>query len=224
MIEIRRVEHASVQIRTDDQIIYIDPYYTDTFSEEVIRFYRDAEKADLLLITHHHGDHCDPETFGEILGEKTEIVAPEKCSEKIKGGFLTIEPEEKLKFADIEVKSVYAYNQERKRESGEPYHLKGEGVGYIIKINGKKIYHPGDTETIPEMEDIEGLDLSFIPIDGTYTMDVEEAVEAGKVIGADTVIPFHEKDTDPNKFKERLEKRTEIDVKILERGEVFELE
>lgn len=216
MVEVRRIAHASVQIKSENNIIYIDPYYADSFPKEVKSFYEGAEEADLILITHHHHDHCDPSTIEHLIGEKTEIVAPEKCFDRIDDKFITVEPDTSLKFDELGIKAVHAYNQKRKRDSGEPFHIKGEGVGYVIELDEKNIYHPGDTEKIPEMKDIEDIDLMFLPIDGTYTMDVIEAVEMGKMIDPSIAIPFHEKDTDPQKLKERLEQVTDIDVKILD--------
>ncbi len=213
MTEIERIGHSSVSIETDDKNIYIDPFYTESMRNEVKDFYDNAGKADVLLITHEHHDHCDPSTFQKLLSEDTKIVAPEDCSDKIEREFIDVKPGDTVDLDGVELKAVHAYNQKRTRDSGEPFHPKGEGVGYLISSEGKTIYHPGDTENIPEMEDLEEIHTAFLPIDGTYTMDIDEAVQAAKVIKPEVVIPFHERDVDPKKFKDRLEKETDIEVK-----------
>ncbi len=224
MGEIRRLAHSSVLLKSNGDRIYIDPYRPDPLPEKVKKFYEKPEKADLLLITHSHHDHCDPNTFKEVIRENTRIVAPKNCAEKIEHSFVSLRPEETSSFDDIKIEATHAYNIKRKRDSGEPFHPKGEGVGYLITIDNKTIYHPGDTESIPEMEDIEEVDIAFLPIDGTYTMDIEEAIEAAKTIGPHIAIPFHERDADPKKFKRKLEGESEIEVKILEEGGKYQLD
>ncbi len=214
MVEIDRIGHSSIKIGTEDKTAYIDPYYSDSMPDEVKESYEKGEKADVLLITHDHHDHCDPSTFQHILDEDTKIVAPEICSDKIESDFITVDPGDSVELDDIDVRAVHAYNRKRKRDSGEPFHPKGEGVGYLITAEGKTIYHPGDTENIPEMVHLDGIHTAFLPIDGTYTMDIEEAIEAAKVIEPDVAVPFHERDADPKEFKDRLEKQTDIKVEV----------
>jgi len=222
MGEIRRLAHSSVLLKADGNNIYIDPYRPDELSEVVKEFYENPLKGDLLLITHPHHDHCDPKTFKEMLTKKTEIVAPDSCGEKIEENLTSLQPGEKSTFDGIEIEATYAYNLKRKRDTGEPFHPKGEGVGYLITIDEKTIYHPGDTENIPEMRNVENVNIAFLPIDGTYTMDIDEAIEAAKAIGPEMVIPFHERDADPEEFKRKLESESEIKVKVLSEGEALQ--
>ncbi|MBS3782392.1 MAG: MBL fold metallo-hydrolase, partial [Candidatus Thermoplasmatota archaeon] len=210
MDEIKRLAHSSVLLKAEDKNIYIDPYRPDSLPEEIENLYEEPEKADLLLITHPHHDHCDPDTFENMMSEKTTVVAPENCDEKIEHDFINISPGKTSSFDGIEIEATHAYNFKRKRESGEPFHPKGEGVGYLITIGEKTIYHAGDTENIPEMKEIEGVGIAFLPIDGTYTMDIDEAIEAAKKIDPYMVIPFHERDADPEKFKSELESKSDI--------------
>jgi len=223
MGEIRRLAHSSVLLKGGGKNIYIDPYRPDELSEEVKKFYEDPVEADLLLITHPHHDHCDPKTFQKMLTEKTKIVAPPSCDEKIEENFNSLKPGENSTFDGVEIEATHAYNLKRKRDSGEPFHPKGEGVGYLITMDRKNIYHPGDTENVPEMKRIENVNTAFLPIDGTYTMDIDEAVEAAKAIGPESVIPFHERDADPKKFKRKLESESGIKVKVLNEGEALEV-
>ncbi|MFP4609268.1 MAG: MBL fold metallo-hydrolase, partial [Candidatus Aenigmatarchaeota archaeon] len=215
MPEIEKIGHASMKIKVEGKNIYVDPFCTDSLPEKVKEFYDRAEKADILLITHGHHDHCDPSTFQKLLKEDTEIAAPEVCSDKIDEGFTTVNPGDVIELKGITIRVVPAYNQKRKRESGEPFHPKGDGVGYVIRAEEKNIYHPGDTEYIPEMEELGEVHTAFLPIDGTYTMDIDEAVEAAKTIRPTIVVPIHERDADPNEFKNKLEKEIDIEVKLM---------
>lgn len=223
MVEIRKIAHASVLIKTDDKNIYIDPFCTDSFQEDIKEFYEYLEKADILLLTHEHHDHCDPSSFEDMLNEESDILAPESCGGKIDRSYTIVKPGDSNNIQGINVEAVHAYNIKRKRESGEPFHPKGEGVGYVITIGDKKIYHPGDTENIPEMKELEDITLAFLPIDGTYTMDIDEAVEVAKLIGPEIVIPIHERDVDQVKFKTKLEKESDIKVKAMNDMETIKL-
>ncbi|MEF8875032.1 MAG: MBL fold metallo-hydrolase [Candidatus Thermoplasmatota archaeon] len=223
MDEIKRLAHSSVLIRAGEKNIYIDPYRLDSLTGDLKRFYEEPEKADILLITHPHHDHCDTETFEKMLSERTSVIASENCAEKIAHDFTSLQPGERTTIDSIDIRAKHAYNLKRKRDSGEPFHPKGKGVGYLITVDEKTIYHPGDTEKIPEMEGIEEVDVAFLPIDGTYTMDIDEAVDAAKTIRPDMVIPFHEREADPEKFKRKLENESEIEIKILDNGEVLQV-
>ncbi|MFW5952813.1 MAG: MBL fold metallo-hydrolase [Candidatus Natronoplasma sp.] len=223
MTEIKRLAHSSVLLKSDEKNIYIDPYRPDSLGSDLKKFYDKPEEADLLLITHPHHDHCDPETFEKMLSEKTTVIAPEGCAEKIDHDFTSLQSGDSSTFDGIDIEAMHAYNLKRKRDSGNPFHPKGEGVGYLITIDGKTIYHPGDTENIPEMQDIEGVNIAFLPIDGTYTMDIDEAVDAAKAIGPNIVIPFHERDADPEKFKRKLESDSDIKVEILDEGGILQI-
>ncbi|MGM0510953.1 MAG: MBL fold metallo-hydrolase [Thermoplasmatota archaeon] len=215
MTEIERIAHSSVKIKTEDKNIYIDPFYTDNMPDSINEYYENTEKADILLITHSHHDHCHPETFERLLKDDTRIVAPESCQGSIARNFRQIKPGDTIDIGGIKIKAVHAYNIKRKRDSGEPFHPKGEGVGYLISVKGEIVYHPGDTENIPEMENLGHVDKAFLPIDGHYTMDIDEAVEAAKVINPKKVIPFHERDVDPKDFKRKLESEMDIEVELM---------
>ncbi len=219
VVEIRRLAHSSVLIRSEEKNIYIDPYRPDSLSGDIDEFYEDPDKADVLLISHKHHDHCDKETFRKMLDEQTTIIAPENCEGEIDQEFVSLNPEENFANDWLKIKSTHAYNIKRKRDSGEPFHQKGDGVGYLITIGGKTIYHPGDTEKIPEMEHLQDVDVAFLPIDGTYTMDIDEAVEAAKIISPKIVIPFHERDAAPKRFKIKLESESDLEVNLLCEGD-----
>jgi L-ascorbate metabolism protein UlaG (beta-lactamase superfamily) len=117
---------------------------------------------------------------------------------------------------------VDAYNTQQGSSTRKVHH-KGNGVGYVLSIGGKRIYHAGDTDLIPEMKTLGGVDLAMLPIGGTFTMDTKEAVEAALVIKPNAVIPMHCKKADPLDFKFRIEARSDIKVVNLSAGEAYSL-
>ena len=172
-VEITFLKHAGFKIK-GSKVIYIDPY--DLPDVEL-------EKADLVLITHEHFEHKDMDAVKKIRKDDTVVVVPSGCMAE---GYRTCELDIGVKeeIDGVLVETVPAYNVNKS------FHSKGEGVGYIVTIDGVRIYHAGDTDFIPEMKDIE-VDIALLPVGGTYTMDVEDAKKAIEVIKAKYVIPMH---------------------------------
>jgi len=205
--------HASFIIKAEGKTIYIDPYEGEY-----------AEKADLILVTHSHHDHCDPFKISKIRKDDTTIIGPTDCIPKIGQKVKTLKPGEKAIVGNITVKATEAYNYKRFRSPGTPFHPKGLGVGYLITTREKTIYHAGDTDFIPEMNRLGKIDLALVPSGGTYTMDNSEAVEAALAIKPKVVIPMHRWDTDPGEFKRGVEARSQIRVVTLRPGQQFKLQ
>lgn len=177
-IKIEWLGHAAVRI-ISDKIIYIDPYQINS-----------SEKADLILITHGHYDHCSVEDIQKISKPETIIVATTDCISKFAGkvevaNVKLIEPGKKIDIEGVKIEAVHAYNPKKQ------FHPKSnDWVGYIVEVNGKRIYHAGDTDIIPEMKKIKA-DIALLPIGGTYTMTPEEAAEAANIINPKIAIPIH---------------------------------
>jgi L-ascorbate metabolism protein UlaG (beta-lactamase superfamily) len=185
-IEIKWLGHAGFLIK-NSKIIYIDPY----------NIKEGTEKADLIFITHSHYDHCSLEDIQKIVKEDTKIICPADCQSKITKlenpvDMILAEPNNEFDFGEVKVSTLPAYNIDK------PFHSKEElWVGYVIKMNGIVVYHAGDTDKIPEMQNLTGHNqankklIALLPVGGKYTMNSEEAVEAAKTIKPFLAIPMH---------------------------------
>ena len=195
--------HAGFMIITQGNVIYLDPHEGeyDTL-------------ADLIIITHSHSDHCNTDKIRKIQKEDTIIIAPQDCATKIGVEVISLKPGEEKKIRGIDIKAVEAYNVKRFRAPGIPFHPKGLGVGYLVTVDGKTIYHAGDTDFIEEMKGLkdQNIILALLPSGGTYTMDNVDAIDATLVISPQKVFPMHRWDTDPLEFKNAIEARSEIEV------------
>jgi L-ascorbate metabolism protein UlaG (beta-lactamase superfamily) len=215
-IHIKLLGHASFQIKAERAVIYVDLRKYGGVIET-------SEKADLILITHSHADHFSSEKIEKIRKEDTVTIAPKKCVSKIGGEVKTLQAGEDTIVDDIRVRAVETYNYKRFRPSGKPWHPKGYGVGYLISIGDKTIYHAGDTDFIPEMKQLGHVDVALLPTGDKYTMDNVEAAEATLAINPKVVVPMHCWKTNPREFKKKVTATSNIKVVLLEKGEEYQL-
>lgn len=165
--------HASIRIDAS-KVIYVDPWKV-----------KGKPKADLILITHDHFDHCSPDDVNKIKTENTIIVTVKSCADKLSGNIRIVSSGEEIEVKGIKIKAVPSYN------IGKQFHPKAKGyVGFIFEVDGVKIYHAGDTDFINEMKTIQ-TDIAFVPVGGTYTMTAEEAAEAVNTFKPALAIPMH---------------------------------
>jgi len=181
------------------------------------------EKGNLILISHIHKDHCKEVTINRLSDERTVILTPKRYTKELDERVKLVLPESNYYFQDILIETVYSYNTVE-GSSSRKVHKKGEGVGFIINIDNKRIYFSGDTDLIPEMEEIKDIDIAFVPIGGTFTMDTNEAFKAILSIKPKFVIPVHHLKADPIGFKNKFEAITEIAVIVLNIGDEFAIE
>lgn len=207
--------HASFKINAGEKVIYLDPYVGEY-----------AEKAHLIVISHSHSDHCDSSKIQAIYQHNTTVVAPSDCLSMVGESVKSLKSGEKMVVDGVVVEAVSAYNHKRFRSPGVPYHPKALGVGYLLTVEGKTIYHAGDTDFIEEMKALKSrnIDLALLPSGGTYTMDNQDAVEAALAINPKNVIPMHRWDTSPEDFRRAVEDRSQIIVVLMKSGEQFMLQ
>jgi L-ascorbate metabolism protein UlaG (beta-lactamase superfamily) len=182
-VKISWLGHDGFKIK-NAKTVYVDPY-------EI----KSGEKADILLISHNHEDHCSPEDVKKIVSEKTTIITTSESKRKLSKmkakEILVAKPGQKLLIDDVSIETVPAYNVNKFRSPGHPFHPKeNEMLGFIVTMNGVRIYHAGDTDLIPEMERF-NVDVACLPVSGTYVMTAEEAVESTRHIKLKVAIPMH---------------------------------
>jgi L-ascorbate metabolism protein UlaG (beta-lactamase superfamily) len=166
--------HASFRL-DGPPTVYIDPWQVPA----------GAPPADLILVTHDHHDHCSPEDVARISTPDTTVIAPPGAAKKLGGKARVLRRGERTTAAGVQVEAVPAYNV------GKRFHPKeADGVGYIVTIGGKRIYHTGDTDPIPEMEGL-GVDILLLPVSGTYVADAKEAAEIVRLVNPAVAVPMH---------------------------------
>jgi len=207
------LDHASFLLKVDGRNFYIDPYAGEY-----------TEKADVILISHGHFDHCDRSKVAAIYKPSTLIVTSEECAKELAGdpaiqalhipsaNILTLAPGQTRELYGVTIEAVEAYNDHRFRSPGVPYHPKGAGIGFILSVEGKRIYHAGDTDFIPSMRDLRNIDVALLPIMGRATMDIDEAVEATVAIHPKAVLAMHRREARAEEFKTKLEAKAKVRV------------
>jgi L-ascorbate metabolism protein UlaG (beta-lactamase superfamily) len=166
--------HDGFAITTGDLRLVIDPYQL-----------AEAEPADIILITHPHFDHCSSDDIEKVKKPSTIFVTEAESAKKLAGDVRVVKPGDRLNIMGIDIEAVPAYNTDK------DFHPKNNGwLGFIITIDGVRVYHAGDTDLIPEMENL-SVDIALLPVSGTYVMTAAEAIEAAKKIKPKVAIPMH---------------------------------
>ena len=186
-VEFERHIQSSFHIQSGDTVVYVDPHRLEG-----------GPPADLILITHEHFDHMDPNAINAISTGDTVIIASERIAQqlsgRVKGKLVPIQEGASTSQKGVEVKAVAGYNS---------HHPRGFNLGYVFKVGDQTIYHAGDTDRVPEMASLGDIDVALLPIGGTYTMAEAEAAEAVGIIRPKVVIPMHygyATGGDPQKF------------------------
>ena len=199
--------HASIRIQYDGQEIQIDP--VRKLGNKVID-YAAMPKADYIFVTHEHGDHFDKEAIKLLANKSTQLVMNKRCEEMYDGKCAVLQNDQKATLGAIKVEAVPAYNT---TEGHTQFHPKGRDNGYILTIDGLRIYIAGDTEDIPEMQDIKDIDIAFLPCNQPYTLTPAQLVKAARTIKPKVLFPYHYGQTDVSGLPEQL-KGDGIDVRI----------
>ncbi len=188
-----------------EKTVYVDPW----------KLAPGADKADVILVTHEHRDHLSKDDIAKISQANTVVVGPPSVTKQLTGKTITVQPGEKLTVEGLAVETVPAYNLDKK------FHPKSAGhVGYIITLNGKRIYHAGDTDLTPEMSAVK-TDIALLPVSGTYVMTGAEAAEAANALKPALAIPMHYGDPDvvgTIQDAQEFKRLAKVPVEILEKA------
>jgi L-ascorbate metabolism protein UlaG (beta-lactamase superfamily) len=205
-LKITFIGHASVMFHYAGKVIHVDPVSREAD-------YSKMPKADLILITHEHGDHLDPKVISMLRTEETKLVLTKACAEKVAGGILMKNGDVRTVLG-LKIEAVPAYNIVHKRRSGEPYHPKGVGNGYIVTFGKTRVYVAGDTENTPEMKKLKNIDIAFLPMNVPYTMTPAMVADAARAFKPRILYPYHYGQTDPQELVKLLKDAENIEVRI----------
>jgi L-ascorbate metabolism protein UlaG (beta-lactamase superfamily) len=205
-LEITFIGHGSLMFNYRGLVIYVDPLSR-------LADYSKLPKANLILITHEHGDHLDPKALAEVRTPKTIVILTEACAKTIKDG-IVMHNGDVENAGGLQIEAVPAYNLVHMRSDGVPYHPKGIGNGYIITFHEKRVYIAGDTENIPEMKQLQNIDCAFLPMNLPYTMTPEMVADAAKAFKPKILYPYHFGDTDTTKLLALMKDTPEVDIII----------
>ncbi len=204
-LEITFIGHGTLMFTFGGKVIHIDPWTQ-------LADYSKLPKADLILLTHEHRDHLDLKAVDILRKERAAIVCPKITAEQIKGATVMNNGDVKT-VEGLTIKAVPAYNLVHKRDTGQPFHPKGDGNGYLITFGDKNVYVAGDTENIPEMKALKGIDIAFLPMNLPFTMTPEMVADAVLAFKPKILYPYHFGETDTPKLLALL-KDSGIEVRI----------
>jgi len=205
-LKITFIGHASLIFSFNNKTFYVDPFSN-------LADYALLPKADVILITHAHGDHLDPAAIGKVRTEKTKIVLTGIAAKQLQGGIIMNNNDVQI-VEGVKIEAVPAYNIVHKRDTGEFFHPKGAGNGYILTFGDKRVYVAGDTENIPEMAGLKNIDIAFLPMNLPYTMTPEMTAAAAKMIQPKILYPYHTGSTDTSLLTTLLKDQKGIEVRI----------
>ena len=200
------IGHGSLMLKWKGMILHVDPFGRQAD-------YSQLPRADIILLTHEHGDHMDMSVLNKIVTTDTRMIYTRKCEQQTPGG-IVMKNGDKMVIRDIDVEAVPAYNRIHARENGEVYHPRGEGNGYVLTFADLRIYIAGDTEDIPEMSELTNIDIAFLPMNLPYTMTPEMATRAALSFKPRILYPYHYGSTTTSKLVKLLGAEKGMEVRI----------
>ena len=210
-IRIQWLGHAGFLLKdSSNKSVCIDPFKVEGASFDPV---------DVIISTHEHADHCSIEDMQKFLSSDTEVIGIKLAEDKLKEldckAVHYVNPGDTITIKGIEFKIVRAYNINKFRSPGKPFHPKEDNkIGVIVNMDGKSIYHAGDTDIIPEMQEINP-DVALLPVSGTYVMTAAEALEAAKILKPKLIIPMHFGTIVGDRtMAEEFKQKIDIEVKI----------
>ncbi len=205
-LEITFIGHGSLMFTFRNIVVLVDPFSR-------LADYSGFPKANLILITHEHGDHLDPGALEKVRTDRTILILTETCADMVSGGIV-------MKNGDIEtvggliIEAIPAYNLVHMHSEGVPFHPKGSGNGYVITFGDKRVYVAGDTENIPEMKNLKNIDYAFLPMNLPYTMTPEMVADAARTLRPKVLYPYHFGNTNTSELANLLKDTPEVEVRV----------
>ena len=199
------IGHGTVMFAFGGKIIHVDP-------QSDLADYSQLPKADIILLTHDHRDHLDLKAINLIRAEKTVVVLTEACAKQVEDG-IVLGNGDAITIEDLKIDAVPAYNLVHKRDTG-PFHPKGVENGYVIAFGNKKVYVAGDTENVPEMKALKGIDVAFLPMNIPPTMTPEMVADAAKAFKPKILYPYHFGNTETSKLLDLMKDTQGIEIRI----------
>jgi L-ascorbate metabolism protein UlaG (beta-lactamase superfamily) len=205
-LKITCIGHGTVMFTFGGKAVHIDPVSS-------MADYTKMPKADLILVTHEHGDHLDPKAIAALSTDKTAVVVSPSCAKAFPSGTVMANGEVKT-IAGFKIEAVPAYNIVNKSRGGNPYHPRGDGNGYVITFGDNRVYVAGDTENTPEVKALKQIDVAFLPMNLPFTMTPEMVADAAKAVQPKILYPYHFGNTDTAALVNLLKDEKGIEIRI----------
>jgi L-ascorbate metabolism protein UlaG (beta-lactamase superfamily) len=205
-LKITFIGHGTLMLEWAGKVIHVDPVSN-------LADFSSLPKADLILVTHEHGDHFDAKAIELLRKADTQVIITEKGAAKLESG-IVMKNGQTLTRQGIKIEAIPAYNIVHMRSQNTPYHPKGDGNGYILNLGEKRIYIAGDTENTPEMKALQNIDIAFLPMNLPYTMTPEMVADAARAFKPKILYPYHFGSTETAQLVSLLKNQSEIEVRI----------
>jgi len=205
-LQVTFIGHGTLMLVYGGKTIHVDPF-------SKLADYGKLPKADIIFLTHHHRDHLDPAALEQVRPDKATVVLTEICAQTVGGGIIMKNGDVQI-IEGIKVEAVPAYNLVHKRDTGQVFHPKGEGNGYIMTFGDTRLYIAGDTENTPEMKGLKNIDYAFLPMNLPYTMTPEMVADAASTFKPKVLYPYHYGETDTARIVTLLKENPEIEIRI----------
>jgi L-ascorbate metabolism protein UlaG (beta-lactamase superfamily) len=208
-LEMVFIGHGTLMFKFNDLVIHIDPVMREAD-------YTTLPDADLILVTHEHGDHLDMTAINHLLKTDTRVVMTETCMEQLEDfKAVVMKNGDEETFKGIWIHAIPAYNIVHQRSDGQAFHPKGQGNGYLLKFGTSHVLIGGDTENIPEFKELKvRVDVAFLPMNLPYTMTPGMVADAARTLKPAILYPYHYGETDPQELVDLLKDEKEIEVRI----------
>lgn len=205
------IGHGTLMFNWNGKVIHIDPVMREAD-------YSSLPKADLILVTHEHSDHLDPDAIQKLQKGNTLVVLTKTCLDKLEDppGLNThvMHNGDHFEYLGMEIDAIPAYNLKHKRPGGGYYHPKGVGNGYVIDFGGKRVLVAGDTENIPEIKALKDIDIAFLPMNLPYTMTPEMVADLAIAFKPTVLYPYHYGSTNTDELLRLMKDVQGVEVRI----------